>query len=78
MAGKKITEVTNPLTASGGNILNPADWISRVLYVAWFGAIFMIGAKVLTMADRVIPGNVTPNDYKTQSSVITGDGVTVL
>lgn len=74
----KITEVTNPMTAKGGNILNPADWISRILYVAWFGAIFMIGAKVLAVADRVIPGNVTPNNYTAQSAPIMGDGVTVL
>lgn len=75
---KKLTQVTNPITSTGGDIASPADWISRILYVAWFGAIFMIGAKVLTMADRVIPGNITPNDYKTQSAVVTGDGVVVL
>ena len=58
---KKLGEVTNPVTASGGNILSPSDWMSRILFVAWFGAVFAIGSKLLTAADRYIPGNVTPN-----------------
>lgn len=75
---KRLTDVTNPLTSTGGNILSPSDWLSRILYVAWFGAIFMAGAKVLQMADRVVPGNITPNDYKTASQVQTVTGLTVL
>ena len=57
---KKLGEVTNPITASGGSILSPGDWISRILFVAWIGAIFAIGSKVLTFADRYVPGNNTP------------------
>ena len=75
---KRLTDVTNPLTSTGGNILSPSDWLSRILYVAWFGAIFMFGAKLLQQADRVIPGNITPNDYKTATQVQTAAGMTIL
>lgn len=57
---KKLGEVTNPLTASGGSVLSPSDWISRILFVAWIGAIFAIGSKVLNFADKYVPGNNTP------------------
>lgn len=57
---KKIGEVTNPLTASGGNILSPTEWLSRILFVAWIGAVFAIGSKALTSADKFVPGNYTP------------------
>ena len=64
---KKLTDVTNPLTTQGGNLLDPSDWISRILWVFMFGAVFTVGAKVLTTADKFIPGNITPNDFKTIS-----------
>lgn len=58
---KKIGQVTNPITAQGGNILSPSEWISRILFVAWIGAVFAIGSKVLSAADKYVPGSYTPS-----------------
>lgn len=63
MAGK-LTRTVNPITTGGGDILSPSDWISRILWVAMFGAVFSIGARVLQSADRYIPGNNTPAGYR--------------
>ncbi len=68
---------TNPLTSSGGNLLSPTDWISRILFVAWIGAIFAIGSKVLTTADKYIPGNSTPTGMA-NATVVPSAGSTVV
>jgi len=70
-------ETKNPLTASGGNLLSPTDWISRILFVAWIGAIFAIGSKVLTTADKYIPGNSTPTGMA-NATVVPSAGSTVV
>jgi hypothetical protein len=76
---KKLGEVTNPITASGGSILSPSDWISRILFVAWIGAIFALGSKVLSAADKFVPGNYTPTGMQnsTGPSTIISSGPTV-
>lgn len=74
---KKLTDVTNPITASGGNILSLGDWVSRILWVAMFGAVFSLGAKVLTTVDNYIPGNNTPSSYRSATSTISVSGPTV-
>ncbi len=71
-------ETKNPLTSSGGNILSPNEWISRILFVAWIGAIFAIGSKVLTAADKYVPGNNTPTSMANITTVpAPGESVTV-
>lgn len=74
----KITKTTNPVTSGGGDLLSPSDWISRIGWVVMFGAVFAIGSKVLSTADRYIPGTVTPTGMQnaTASSVV-GDGTVV-
>ena len=62
-------ETKNPLTSSGGNLFSPNEWISRILFVAWIGAIFAIGSKVLTAADKYIPGNSTPTAMANATSM---------
>lgn len=76
---KKLGETTNPITASGGNILSPSDWISRILFVAWIGAIFAVGSKLLSAADKFVPGNYTPTGMQnaTGSATIISSGPTV-
>ena len=68
---------TNPLTSSGGNLLSPNDWISRILFVAWIGAIFAIGSKVLSTTDKYIPGNNTPSGMA-NATVMPAPGETVV
>lgn len=71
-------ETKNPLTSSGGNILSPTDWISRILFVAWVGAIFAIGSKVLTSVDKYVPGNNTPTGMANATTMPSvGETVTV-
>lgn len=70
----KITRTTNPITSEGGNILSATDWISRILWVAMFGAVFSMGAKLLSAADRYIPGNNTPAGYRTATTTATVGG----
>lgn len=74
----KITKTTNPVTSGGGDLLSPSDWISRIGWVVMFGAVFAIGSKVLTAADRYIPGTVTPTGMQnaTATSVV-GDSTVV-
>lgn len=64
----KITRTTNPITTEGGDILSPSDWISRILWVAMFGAVFSIGARLLQAADKYIPGNNTPAGFRTATT----------
>lgn len=59
----KLNEFKNPLTADKVNILSPADWVTSIGYVAFFGAVFAIGAKLLVKADSLLPGDATPNGY---------------
>lgn len=75
---KKLTETTNPITASGGNLLSPTDWIQRIGWVVMIGAVFAVGSKVLTAADKYIPGNITPTQMQnaTASSFV-ADGTVV-
>lgn len=65
----KLTRTVNPVTATGGDILSPTDWISRILWVAMFGAVFSAGAKVLSTADKFIPNDNTPNFYKSATTM---------
>lgn len=75
---KKLTETINPITASGGNLLSPTDWIQRVGWVVMIGAVFAVGSKVLSAADKYIPGNITPTQMQnaTASSFV-ADGTVV-
>ena len=71
-------ETKNPLISSGGNLLSPNEWISRILFVAWIGAIFAIGSKVLTTADKYIPGSNTPTGMANATVMpAPGESVTV-
>lgn len=75
----KLNELKNPITSQSVNILNPADTIKAIGYVAWVGMVVAIGMKALIKADEFLPGNVTPNHYKTETAVATTtNGVTVL
>ena len=72
--GMKISKTTNPVTSGGGDLLSPYDWISRIGWVVMFGAVFAIGSKVLTAADRFVPGQITPIQMQNVTgSPITGD-----
>lgn len=73
----KLTRTINPVTSAGGDILSPTDWVQRILWVAMFGAIFTIGARVLSAADKYIPGNNTPAGYRTATSVSSVSGPTI-
>ena len=74
----KIGEVKNPITSSGGNILNPWDWVSRIMFVAWIGIIFAAGSKLLNTADKYIPGNNTPTGMQNvTASAVTGESLVV-
>ena len=57
---KKLGTATNPIGTDSWNILSPTEWISRILFVATIGAIFVAGSKVLSAADKFVPGNYTP------------------
>lgn len=65
----KLTRTVNPITSGGGDILSPTDWVQRILWVAMFGAVFSIGAKVLSAADKFIPGDNTPAGYKNANAI---------
>lgn len=74
---KKLGEVTNPLTAQGGSVLSPSDWISRILFVAWIGAIFAIGSKLLAFVDNYVPGNNTPTGMANATTVVATGETTI-
>jgi hypothetical protein len=74
----KQLHATNPITTSGGNILSPSDWISRILFVAWTGAIFVFGSKLLSAADKFIPGNNTPVGMQNTTGAVFQTDYTVL
>ena len=75
---KKLTETTNPITASGGNLLSPTDWIQRIGWVVMIGAVFAVGSKVLNAADKYIPGNITPVQMQNATgAAVVADGTIV-
>lgn len=73
----KLNEFKNPLTAEKVNVLSPADWLTSIGYVAFFGAVIAVGAKLLVKADEIIPGKVSPNGYAKAVEVTTPNTVTV-
>lgn len=76
---KNIAEFKNPMRANSINPLNPMEYISSIGYVAWIGLIFVAGAKLLVMADKVIPGENTPNSYKTAiAQPVSDKGITII
>ena len=75
---KKITKVTNPIKSDGADLLSPSDWISQIGWVVMIGAVFAVGSKVLSSADKYIPGNITPTSMQNATgSVVVGDGTVV-
>lgn len=75
----KLTELKNPITAKDVNVLNPADWVSSIGYVVFAGIVAAIGMKALIKADEFLPGNNTPNYYKTATEQpAAAAGITVL
>jgi len=75
----KLANFKNPITAQGGNLLSASDWLGGIFWVVWVGIIFSVGAKLLSKADAVIPGDVTPNQYKTMNTApITSSGPVIL
>ena len=73
---KELGKTKSPMAE--GNIFSLKDWSQRILWVMWFGACFAIGAKALNKADKVIPGNITPNNYKDVTSTGEAMGYTVI
>lgn len=74
----KVSKTTNPVTSAGGDLLSPSDWISRIGWVVMFGAVFAIGSKVLTAADKFIPGSVTPVQMQNATSApLVGDNTII-
>lgn len=75
----KLTELRNPLKADKVNVLSIGDWIGSIGFVAWIGLVMALGAKALTAADKVLPGNNTPNYYKNVTAEpAPASGVTIL
>ena len=60
----KLANFKNPLTSAGGNLFSLGDWLGGIFWVVWVGIIFSLGAKLLSKADNVIPGDVTPAAYR--------------
>lgn len=75
---KKLTEIKNPLTTSGGSIFDISLWLGGILWVVMFGMIFAMGSKALSVIDGKIPGNQTPNLAGYQQPVAPGSGLTIL
>lgn len=75
---KKLTDFENPVKKQGGNILDVQGLFSGALYFVYLGAAFMIGAKMLNVVDKAVPGNITPNNYKRETAVSVGNGFTVI
>jgi hypothetical protein len=65
----KLANFKNPLTSAGGNLFSISDWLGGIFWVVWVGIIFSVGAKLLSKADTVIPGDVTPSAYKNMSTI---------
>lgn len=65
----KLANFKNPLTSSGGNLFSIGDWLGGIFWVVWVGIIFSLGAKLLSKADSVIPGEVTPSAYRSINTV---------
>jgi|GEM_PF-2027039 len=75
---KKLLDTTNPITATGGNLLSPTDWFQRIGWVVMIGAVFAVGSKVLSAADKYIPGNITPTQMQNATaSAFVADGTIV-
>lgn len=74
---KKIGVAENPVTSGSWNILSPTEWLSRILFVATFGIIFVAGSKVLAATDKFIPGNYTPSGMQNTTGAIMSNGPTV-
>lgn len=76
---KNIAEFKNPFRANSVNPLNPMDYVSAIGYVAWIGLVMVLGAKALVAADKVLPGDNTPAQYKSAvAAPATTGGVTVI
>lgn len=74
----KLANFKNPLTSTGGNLFSVSDWLGGIFWVVWVGIIFSVGAKLLSKADTVIPGDVTPSAYKTMNaSPLAASGPTI-
>lgn len=72
----KLSEFKNPIVAGSADVLNPADWVKSIGYIAFLGACVAIGAKALVKIDSVTPGTITPNDLaktisKTEAKTVT-------
>ena len=75
----KLAELKNPIKAEKVNVLSVGDWAGSIGYVAWLGLVVALGAKALIAADKVIPGNNTPNALKNAvAEQVTTGGVTIL
>lgn len=73
----KLNEFKNPIVSKEVNVLNPADWIQSIGYVAFMGMVAVLGAKLLIKADQVIPGNNTPTNYTNLVSTPAASTLTV-
>lgn len=73
----KLNEFKNPIVSKEVNVLNPADWIQSIGYVAFMGMVAVLGAKLLIKADSVIPGNNTPTSYANMVSTPAASTLTV-
>lgn len=73
----KLNEFKNPVVNKEVNVLNPADWIQSIGYVAFMGIVLAMGAKLLVKADQVIPGNNTPTSYANMVSSPAASTLTV-
>lgn len=68
----KLSEFKNPLTTTKGNIFSIEDWAGGILWVIFAGAIFTAGSKIMAKVDdAIIPGNVTPNQYRNSTVTAT-------
>lgn len=70
-----VTKTKNPLS-SAGSITSVSDWIGQAMWFAMLGASFILGAKILGFADKFVPGNITPTNYASATTLpVTGSGI---
>lgn len=70
-----IGKTKNPLSGSG-NLASASDWVGQAMWFAMLGASFILGAKILGFADKFIPGNITPTNYTTATTMPSvGNGI---
>ena len=67
---KEITKVKNPIKADGANLLSPSDWLQQIGWVVMIGAVFALGSKALSAADKFVPGVITPTAMQTATGAV--------